>query len=99
MKKIKNVKYRVELSYKNSFVFNELSHAGYFMRMAVTHAEDPEDIERFEISPIVEYEDETEPVIYFDDNITEADKMEIKQKLNSEFGVATSIKEEENEGQ
>lgn len=95
MKKIKTVKYRVSLSYRNVFVFDELVHASHFMGIAVAHAEDPEDIERFEIETIVEYE-ETEPIYSDTDSIKEADKMEIKQKLNSEFGVAAST-EEENE--
>lgn len=96
MKKIKSIRYRVELSYKNTFIFDEISEAAGFITRAVRHAEDPEDIERFEISPIVEYEEEADPIYYDTDSIKEADKMEIKQKLNSEFGVAAS-KEEENE--
>lgn len=95
MKKIKNIKYRVELSYKNSFVFDELAHASHFMGTAVAHAEDPEDVERFEISPIVEYEEEAEPIYCDTDSLKEADKNGDQQKLNSEFGVAAS-KEEEN---
>lgn len=94
MKKIKSIKYRVELSYKNTFIFDDMGNASVFMSNAVKHTEDPEDVERFEISPIVEYEEEAEPIYCDTDSLKEADKMEIKQKLNSEFGVAASMEEE-----
>lgn len=94
MKKIKSVKYRVSLSYRNSFVFDDLVDACRFMMTATEHPEDPEDVIRFEIGTIVEYE-ETKPIYSDTVSIKEADKMEIKQKLNSEFGVAASTEEEE----
>lgn len=60
MKKIKSVKHEVKLSYRNSFVFDTLEEACAFMKLAVQYAENPEDIESFEISPIVEFEEESE---------------------------------------
>lgn len=76
MKKIKRIKYKVELSYRHTFIFNTIGEAGTFMKMAVEHAEDPEDIERFEIETIVEYKEEFEPIYCDTDRITEADKEE-----------------------
>lgn len=83
MKKIKSVKYRVKLSYRNTFIFDEIGDASAFISRAVRHAEEPDDIESFEISTIVEYYPTLE---------------EIKQQLNEEFGKAVSSdKEEEDE--
>ena len=94
MKKIKSIKYKVELSYKNTFIFDDMGNASAFMSNAVKHSEYPEDVERFEISPIVEYEEEVEPIYCDIDSLKEADKIKIKQRLNEEFGVASSDKEE-----
>ena len=60
MKKIKSVKHRVKLSYKTSFVFDELEEACAFLELAVRYSEDPEDIEDFVIETIVEFEEEQE---------------------------------------
>lgn len=98
MKKIKSIKYRVELSYKNTFIFDDMGNASAFMSNAVKHTEDPEDVERFEISPIVEYEEEVEPIYCDTGSLTEADKMKMKQQLNEVYGRACSDKEEENKG-
>lgn len=93
MKKIKSVKHEVKLSYRNSFVFDTIEEACTFMKMAVRHVEDPEDIQSFEISPIVEFEEEVEPIYCDTDSLKEADKMKMKQLLNAEYGVASSDKE------
>ena len=61
MKKIKSVKHEVKLSYRNSFLFDTLEEACAFMKLAVQYAKDPEYIASFEISPIVEFEEEVEP--------------------------------------
>lgn len=93
MKKIKSIKYRVELSYKNTFIFDDIGNAFAFTANAVRHVEDPEDIERFEISPIVEYEEEVEPIYCDTDSLKESDKMKMKLQLNEEYGRACSDKE------
>ena len=94
MKKIKSIKYRVELSYKNAFIFDEIGEADAFISRAVRHAEDPEGVERFfELYPIVEYEEEVEPIYCDTDQITEVDRMKFKQMLNENYGVASADKE------
>ena len=60
MKKIKSIKWSVELSYKNTFVCPSINHAAYFMEKAVAYAEDPEDILNFRLVPYIEYEEEPE---------------------------------------
>lgn len=92
MKKIKSIKYQVKLSYRNTFIFDDIDGASYFMSLAVKHAEDHQDIDCFELLPIVEYEEEVVPIYCDTDSLKEADKMKIKQQLNEEFGVASSDK-------
>lgn len=60
MKKIKSIKWSVELSYRNSFIFQSINQAANFMSTAVSHPEDPEDILNFRLIPYVEYEEEEE---------------------------------------
>ena len=60
MKKIESIKWSVELSYKNTFVFQSIHQASDFLDLAVIFAEDPEDITSFRLVPYVEYEEESE---------------------------------------
>ena len=44
MKKIKSLKWSVELSYRDTFVFGHIYEAAGFIKTAVEKAEDPDDI-------------------------------------------------------
>lgn len=95
MQKIKSIKWSVELSYRDTFVFQSITQAANFMADAVRAAENPEDVISYRLVPYIEYEEETE-IIYCDtDSISEADKNAIKEIMNEKFGVATSIKDEQ----
>ena len=60
MKKIKSLKWSVELSYRDTFVFQSIHQAADFIDTAASNAEDPDDILRFELKPYIEYEEEQE---------------------------------------
>lgn len=94
MKKIKLIKWSVELSYKNTFVFTFLSDAASFIATAVQNAEDPEDVISFRLVPYVEYKEEAEPIFCDTDSITEADRMKFKQLLNEEYATTDNSDKE-----
>ena len=73
MKKIKSIKWSVELSYRNTFVFQSITQAADFMVAATRSAEDPDDILNFRLIPYVEYEEESEEVPDISEPITESD--------------------------
>ena len=58
MKKIKSLKWSVELSYRDTFVFQSIHQAADFIDTAASNAEDPDDILR--LKPYIEYEEEQE---------------------------------------
>ena len=60
MKKIKSIKWSVELSYRNTFIFQSINQAADFMSTACIYAEDPEDVLNFRLIPYVEYEEDEE---------------------------------------
>lgn len=60
MKKIKSIKWSVELSYRNSFVFRSINDAADFMVTASVYAENPDDVLNFRLVPYVEYEETEE---------------------------------------
>lgn len=60
MKKIKSLKWSVELSYRDTFVFQSIDDAKNFMLTASIYAEDPEDILNYRLIPYVEFEEDEE---------------------------------------
>ena len=60
MKKIKSIKWNVEFSYRNSFIFSNISDAAAFINIATRHTEDQDDILNFRLIPYIEYEEEGE---------------------------------------
>lgn len=93
MKKIKSIKWSVELSDRNTFIFHSVNLAANFMEEAASYAEDPEDILNFRLIPYVEYEEEVEPIYCDTDSLTEVDRMKFKQMLNEKYGRACADKE------
>lgn len=71
MKKIKSIKWSVELSYKDTFVFMSLTDAAVFIDTAVRNAEDPEDVISFRLVPYVEYEEEPDKEVIDDKEVIE----------------------------
>lgn len=59
MKKIKSIKWSVELSHRN-FVFQSIHQAADFISIAACNTEDPDDILNFRLIPYVEYEEDKE---------------------------------------
>lgn len=74
MKKIKSIMWSVELSYRDTFVFQSIVQASNFMATAVEGTEDPDDILNYRLIPYVEYEEEVEPIYCDADSLKEADK-------------------------
>ena len=60
MKKIKLIKWSVELSYRDTFIFESVGDAAAFIAEAAHHTEDPDDVSSFRLVPYVEYEEEIE---------------------------------------
>ena len=59
MREVEKIRYIVRLSYRNEFIFDELSDAATFLSRALKHSIDTEDIKDFEIIPCVKYKEET----------------------------------------
>lgn len=86
MKKIKSIKWSVELSYRDTFVFVSITDAAAFIATAAHNAEDPEGVTSFRLVPYIEYEEEVEPIYCETDSLKEADKIKMKQLLNEKYG-------------
>lgn len=71
MKKIKSIVYIVRLRYSYKFLFKDVIQAAMFLNDCINHAADPDDVNGFEISTRVEYEEEPEEIPDITEPITE----------------------------